>query len=242
MKCRSLSISILLLCITACAQEDAGQRVRIIWLGLSAGSHPAIEQRLAVRMDEMIRSIPYAEAVDALETQRLLHHFSFSKPLTLSTDFIHALNGISNDRTLVMWASVNAYSERIRRTWWLFGADAQSDMSLSFSCYSLNLREYFYLGDIRARASLFAGPVFVRPADLVVHVGPAERSQLDDQLLENVLRSTALMIQGLCRVAVNRAGGGAPVAVDNMRIEKASGASDLFDIPSMEAPSIGVPR
>ena len=231
--------SILLLLVwSTVSAEDTGNHVRVIWMGLLEGGRPAIEKQLGDRLTGVFEGNSSVVLADPLETARIRDRSGFADRPVVTPALAQTLAAYADHRTVVAWAKVTSINERVRRTW-LIVPRIETTMALEMHFYNVNDRSSVFVGDIPAKASIALPPVFFRRVDLVTHVTPTNRAELDRQLLDQSGRGASTLVATIARSLIGGGGGGPAEPIpEEVRREKVMGAEDIFDIPVTNAKDI----
>lgn len=211
------------------------QNINVVFMGIIPGGAPEFEKRFDDLLREQITVIDGIEIADYNDTEYLKKKTDFIESPVISRSFIKSLMQISNDRTLVVWGKISNYAIKpVRR--WLIGAEAVGSVTISLTMYSLSFHEYAYLGEIKCRTSITKPPVFFRSVDKVTHITASDRTVIIEKLNKQAAEKSAVIINGIVRSQLVKSGILLP---EKVKAKKVPSVSDLFDIPSVEAPDIG---
>jgi hypothetical protein len=223
------SLLVLLLCVRLFAQN-----ITVVFLGILPGGAPEFEKRFTELLREQISVISGVGIADYDDTQYLKKRTDFEDSPVITRSFIEKLIQMTTEKTLVVWGAISQCTIKpVRR--WLVGAEAVGTLTLSLTMYSLDFHEYAYIGDIECTARVLKPPVFFRSVDKVTHITASERGDIIAELQDRAARKSVDVINGIIKSQMVKTGVLRP---EDVKAEKVS-VSDLFDIPTVEAPDVG---
>lgn len=210
------------------------QNITIVYMGIVPGGAPEFEERFGDRFREQIAVIPGIDLADYHDTEYLKKKTDFYDSPVLSRSFIESLMQISNDKTIVVWGMVSDFSIKpVRR--WLLGAEALGSLTLVLTMYSLGFHEYAFLGDVKCEASVPKPPPFFRSVDKVTHITASDRTDIITELQKQAADKSSDIISDMVRSQLMKSG---VLPGGDVEKKKVPSVSDLFDIPTVEAPDI----
>lgn len=211
------------------------QKISAVFLGVIPGEAPEFEERLDILLGEHIATIEGLDIADYDDTQYLKHKTDFASSPGITRSFVKSLLEIVDDRTIVIWGKVADYSIEPKRKF-LVGAEAVGSMTLSLTLYSTAFREYVYLGNVVSTASISLSPVFFQRVDKVSHISASDRCDINESMMKKAAEKSSMLINSIVRSQLMKAG----VMMDKeVEVKKQPSVSDLFDIPTVEAPDVG---
>ncbi len=224
-------------CITASVVK--AEKIKVAYLGLAEGESAAFSERFGEQIRDRLAVIEQVHLIDFLETQRLKERIRFEYFPTVSRDLVQKLKRFSGDSTLVVWGRVDELSiEPERRR--LFGARAVASLKLVLTMYSLSFREYVFIGTAVSDTTHVLPPVFFQRVDKVSHIPAVERTEIMRELASAAARKAVHLVTAVVRSELARE---EPIVIEEvpdtqLEERKEPTLEDLFEIPSMEAPSV----
>lgn len=220
----------LLLCHVSVAQS-----ITVVFMGILPGGAPEFEKRFTTLLRERITVLSGVKIADYDDTEYLKKKTDFNDAPSLSRAFIEKLMLVSSEKTLVVWGDITGVSIKPKRRW-LFGAEAVGTLTLSLTLYSLDFREYAYIGDVSCKASIPKPPVFFGNVEKETQITASDRGIIIGTLQEEASRKTTDIINGIVKSQMVKTGQLRP---EEVTAKKVPSVSDLFDIPTVEAPDVG---
>ncbi len=218
-----------LLCIGAYSQN-----VTVVFLGILPGGAPEFEKKFSDLLREQITVVPEVTIADYDETRRLKKRTDFNNSPVLTRSFIEKLMLVASEKTLVVWGDIADFSIKpVRR--WLIGAEAVGNITISLTMYSLDFREVAFIGDLSCETRIPKSPVFFRSVDKVTHITAADRTAIIKELQKQAVRKSTDLIKSVVVSQLIKTGSIRP----EVKEKKVPSVSDLFDIPTVEAPDVG---
>lgn len=210
------------------------QNISIVYMGIVPGGAPEFEERFDSRLREQIAVIPGMNLADYNDTEYLKKKTDFVDSPVLSRSFIESLMLIASDKTVVVWGKVSDFSIKpVRR--WLLGAEAVGSLTLVLTIYSLGFHEYAYLGDVTCKASVPKPPPFFRSVNKVTHITASDRAAIIKELQKQAAEKFSDIVSDVIRSQLMKSG---VLLGQDIKTKKVPSVSDLFDIPTVEAPDV----
>ncbi len=227
---RKCLIALLVMCFGVFAQD-----IQLVYMGIIPGGAPSFEKQFDKNIREQISVISGVEVADFDVTENLKRKTDFQNSPEVTRSFIEKLMMVSTGKTLVVWGKITHFNIKpVRRL--LLGVEAVGTLTLSLTMYSTDFREYAYLGDVTCEARIPKPPVWFRNVEKVTHITAADRSTLSQKLQQETAGKSADIISGVIRNQLVKSG---DLRMDEVKVKKVPSVSDLFDIPTVEAPDIG---
>ena len=210
------------------------QNINIVYMGIVPGGAPEFEERFDDRVREQVAVIPGTDLVDYNDTEYLKKKTDFIDSPVLSRSFIESLMLVASDKTVVVWGKVSDFSIKPARCW-LLGAEAVGSLTLVLTMYSLGFHEYAFLGDVTCRASVPKPPAFFRSVDKVTHITASDRAEIIKELQKQAAEKSTDILSDVIRSQLMKSG---VLLGEDVKSKKVSSVSDLFYIPTIEAPDV----
>ncbi len=213
----------------------AAQSIPVIFMGIIPGGAPAFEKGFDKLLYEHLVVDSRITIADPTDIDILKIKTNFAESPNISRSFIKSLQNISDDdMTLVVWAKISDYSIKPVRKW-LILAEAVGSMKVTLTMYSLIFKEHIYLGDINCKTSILKSPVFFSRVDKVTHITASDRTTIIENLKQETAEKSASLIHGVVRGQLIKTG---VLEIERLKVVKDTSLSELFDIPTVEAPSV----
>lgn len=211
-----------------------GEDIQLINFGNLSGKEPSIEKKFNHEMNLRLATVQGMDLMDRDKTDYLKKKSDFENMPSLSRKLVNSLRESAEEKALLIWSDIEELSVVPKRKW-LIGAEAAGTMKVRLCLYSLYFGEYIYTGELYASVSKAMAPVFFRSAEKVTHITPQIRSELIDILSSNILSQIEDLAISVARSELIKSGVLLP---EEIKREKAPSVSDMFNIPSIEAPEI----
>ncbi len=205
-------------------------------MGISPNQAPAIEKNLEEQLREGITVLSGVDIADYNDTEYLKRKNDFNANAVISRTFIQSLQSISATRMLVVWGRIDSYSVKAKRQA-LFGAKVEGKLRVTINMYSLRFRDHLYMGALESIAELPKPPVPFGNVEKNTHISASDREELSEDLIKQTVEKTSEILAGMVRNLISREGI-LPTPSRVIQAKKMPSVSDLFDIPSVEAPDV----
>lgn len=213
------------------------QNIPVAFLGIVPGGAPEFEKSFETDLRERLAVLSDVSLTDYNDIEYLKKKTDFLKSPVISRQFIETILYIADDNMLLVWGKVNDFSCKPVRKW-LLGAEIVGTLSFSLELYSLNFKNYMYLGDIESSSSIRIPPVFFQKIEKSVHIDAQDRIQLFKMLEKDASERTISIINGFIRSIITKTG----VDTDeDIKERELPSISDMFDIPSVEPSNLNRP-
>lgn len=210
------------------------EEIQIINFGNLAGRQPAIEKEFNHELEIRLSTVEGMYLMDRDKADLIKKRADFVNSPTLSKKLINSLRESADEKSLIVWCEIMDLSIKPKRKWGL-GAEALGKMKVKLYMYSLYFGEYIYTGDIESQASKAKAPVFFRNVNKITHITSEERKELSDKMVVEILSKIENIVLSVSRSELIKTGVLLP---EEVKKEKAPSVSDMFNIPSVEAPEI----
>ena len=223
----------LLLVITGSFTVVSAQN-HVLFLGITEQGAPAYSRSFEQQLRAILDTMDAVKLMNHIETQRYREMTGFDR----YTDVSQSMNGrplkLLPDSVLIIWGTINSLEFRpIRKH--LFGAAVSGELRAGISAYSPKKRSFLYNGTVASTVSVKKSPVFFSPVDKVTQLSAAERVTLTDSLIHLAVLSCSDVIRS---VLENGGKISAETAAETDTQRNAPSISDVFTVPSVEAPRI----
>lgn len=214
-----------------------GQSIRIIIMGVVPGKAPEFEKEFEKLLRQEIVVIPKVSVADYNDTEYLKRKSDFFDAPVVSRRLVNTLRSISHDRLLVVWGEIEDFTIKPVRHL-LLGAKAVGSLRFTLTMYSLSLKEYSYLGEFESKTNIPKPPVFFRNVEKVTHISASDRTTLINELSRIAVAKSVDIMTGVVQNLLVSEGISESSSPEGVKLKKAPSVSDLFDIPSVEAPDV----
>lgn len=220
---------IFLICSVPTAQE-----VSLVFMGVIPGTAPEFEKRFEMLLQQHFVSIKEVSIKDFNDIRLLRLKTDFYNNPVITRYFAKYLREITNDNTLIVWVHIRSYSiEPMRR--YLIGAHVYGSLRVTLSVYSLRFNQYVYINEIATEITKPLSLVFFKNVKTSSHITSSAREEIVDSLIEQTSEKISFELNGIIRTILIKSGLLMQAEPENVREPS---VSDLFDIPSVEAPTI----
>lgn len=226
---RGLFITVFLIIATAISEE-----IQLINFGNLEGRQPAVEKAFNYEMSIRLSTVEGMYLMDRDKTDMIKKRSDFVNEPTLSAKLINSLKESADEKALLVWCEIEDLSIKPKRKWGL-GAEAYGEMKVKLYMYSLYFGAYIFTGTIESQASKAKPPVFLRSVEKITHITSEERKMLSDKMISDILSKIEDIVISVNRSELIKTGIMLPKEVKK---EKAPSVSDMFNIPSVEAPEV----
>jgi hypothetical protein len=213
--------------------------IDVVFIGLSEGSAPAFEETLDRRVRENMSTLPGLAIADFLQTQSFRRKVHFDEFPTVSRKLIESLRQYTTDSTVFVWGRIKSCT-LIGKRKSLFKGFIQGDLALTLNVYSLRYKTYAFCGDVQTSYEKSKGFIFSGNAANDIIVSTPDRNEITDQLLTQAARKSASLIATIIQSEQLHAAKEADVA--GAKAYEVPSVSDMFNMPSVEAATIGKNR
>jgi hypothetical protein len=213
--------------------------IDVVFIGLSEGGAPAFEESLDRRVRENISTLPGLAILDYLQTQSFRRKVHFDDFPTVSRKLIESLRQYTTDSTVFVWGRIKSSTLSGKRKSLIKGF-IQGNLALTLNVYSLRYKNFPFCGDVQTSYEKSKGLIFFGDAEKDIIVSTPERSEMTDHLVEQAARKSASLIATIIQSEQLHAAKEADVA--GAKAYEVPSVSDMFNMPSVEAATIGKNR
>ncbi len=225
----NLTILLIVLFINVGAEE-----IQLINFGNLKGRQPAVEKEFDHELGIRLSTIEGMNLMDKDKSDLLKKRSDFVNMPTLSQKLINSLRESAEEKSLLVWCEIKDLSIKPKRKW-VLGAEAVGQMKVKLYMYSLYFGEYIFTGEISSQASKAKAPVFFRNVEKITHITSEERQVLSRKMASDILIKIEDLVISVTRSELIKTGILLP---EEIKKEKAPSVSDMFNIPSVEAPEV----
>lgn len=220
------TIITILFFVIACSGKE------IAFIGLNGEKAPAVEKTFDRLLREHLSVMSDVKSTDYLQVQKYRQVIYFSDNTTISESLVGSLEKFAPESTLFVWGWVKDYKiSAVRRK--LFNAALKGELTIGLTMYSLSQKEYAYSGNVNAVDYKSKGLIFLGSVDQSVHATALDRSEILEKLVNQAVENSGRIISAVAR---------SQQFTNNKSSEvqqyKVPSISDVFAVPSLEAPSI----
>jgi hypothetical protein len=213
------------------------QTINIVYLGLIPGGAPEHEKQIDKLLREQFTDISGAQLADYYDTELLMQKTNFFSNPYVCRSFVDALMQVSNDKTIVIWGKISSLSIKTKRSW-IVMTRVFGTMDLSLTMYSLHFRDHVYIGEIKCETSILKPPVFYGEVNKYTHVSAEDREVIITSLIKQATEKSLSIVSSIIRNQLLKSG----IIPKEVSEKKETSISDLFKIPSVEAPNINAEK
>lgn len=214
--------------------NSAAEEIQLINFGTLLGRQPAIEKKFNYEMGIRLSTVEGMHLLDRDKTDLIKKRSDFENMPNLSKKLINSLRESSEEKALLVWCEIEDMQITPKRKW-LLGAEAVGEMRIKLYMYSLYFGAYIFSGELKTQATKPKEPVFFRNVNKVTHITSQDRQELMDKMSFNILENIETLVISVSRSELIKTGVLLP---EEIKREKAPSVSDMFNIPSVEAPEI----
>ena len=205
----------------------------VLFLGITEKGAPASSHSFERQLRAVLDTMNAVQLMNPVETQRYREMTGFDR----YTDVSQSMNGrplkLLPDSVLIIWGSVNSLEfHPVRKH--LFGAAIRGELRAEISVYSIRQRSFLYNGSVVNTVTLGKSPVFFSSVEKSTRLSAAERVALTDSLIHLAVFSCTEVISSLLKAGKTPA----EMASEADKHRNAPSISDVFTVPSVEAPRI----
>ena len=223
----------------ACASVLFAKDLDVVFVGITEGSAPAIEETLDRRVRENLSTFPDLAVTDFPQTQSFRRKIRFDEYPVVSRKLVESLKQYTADSTVFVWGAVKNCTFTGIRTQ-AIRAKIRGEIVLTLTIYSLRYKTYAFAGDVRAELEKNKGYIFFGDAEKDIIVSAADRSEMMKGLIDQAARKSASLIETVIQSERLHAAKEADVA--NVKSYEVPSLSDMFNMPSVEAASVSKVR
>jgi hypothetical protein len=195
---------------------------------------PSLEKPFERSLRENLTVLPNTNLVDYAETMRLKRRIKKYGLLELPHSSIDSIVLFVGDTTLFVWGTVERYTiQPVRR--YIIGAAVEGTLTFRLRCYSLLVRKNIFIGNITVTKVKSKGFILFEKKDRRITISALERMELQDQLIREAAQKSTRAISAVLRSVTEQ---NKEYLAENVEKEKTPSLSDVFMVPSMEAPTI----
>lgn len=227
-------VVVILICFFVLASVIVAEDIQLINFGNLPGREPSIEKKFNQELGLRLATVQGMQTMDEDKSDNLKRRSDFVNRPTLTRKLIESLREAADEKSLLVWSEISHLSVTPKRKW-IFGAEAFGEMTVKLYLYSLYFGEYIYSGELKSEASKAKSPVFFRNVEKITHIKPQERIELSEKMSNDILSQIEDLVISIARSELTKSGVLLPQEVKK---ERAPSVSDMFNIPSVEAPEI----
>ncbi len=214
------------------------QDIRIIFMGVVPGKVPEFEKEFEKLLRQEMVVIPKVSLTDYNDTEYLKRKSDFFDAPVVSRSLVQSLRSISHNKLLVVWGEIEEFNIKPTRHL-VFGAKAVGSLRFTLTMYSLRFKDYSYLGEFESITSIVKPPVFFQNVDKVTHISASDRTDIIKTLSkQTVVKSVDIITSVIRNLLISEGITPSTSSEGGVKAQKAPSVSDLFDIPTVEAPDV----
>lgn len=214
--------------------NSIAEEIQLINFGTLFGRQPAIEKKFNYEMGIRLSTVEGMHLLDRDKTGLIKKRADFENMPNLSSKLISSLRESAEEKALLVWCEIEDLQINPKRKW-LLGAEAFGEMSVKLYMYSLYFGDYIFSGELTAQANKPKEPVFFRNVNKITHITSQDREELMGKMSSDILKKIENLVISVSRSELIKTGVLLP---EEIKKEKAPSVSDMFNIPSVEAPEI----
>ena len=224
----------MLLLLIFCTTAPVPAQNHVCFLGITGngapGSRQSFEQQLRNVLDTMngVRLVDYVSSIRYRELTELDRYSRSSRDLL--ANLVHYIP----DTVLVIWGTVEHVAFQPVRKHFI-GAAVNGSLTAGISVFSLKQRKFAFNGNVTSSISSKEPSAGLSSVEKVTHLSASKRVLLTDSLIRLAVANTRDILFSLLEEQGKLTAG---FTDDDQSRQKAPSISDVFTVPSVEAPQI----
>ncbi len=209
-------------------------RNRVLFMGITGDGAPGYSRTFEQQLRAALDTIDEVSLMSTVESHRFRELTGLDRYDDVSQGMTGRVMKLLPDTVIILWGTLeNIQFTPVRRH--IFGAAINGELNAGLIAYNVKYRRYLFNSSIVSTITAKENPVYFSPVEKVTHLSAGERAALTDSLIRLAVISSAERIQAVLKEndKIN-----SEIAVENNAQKNVPSISDVFTVPSVEAPVI----